>query len=186
MRRVSLTDIRNALKGEALRAMQVIHLALMAGVTGFFLVVVFIYFTGPGESAAPEGDLDLIDLLTIVHGFTFIACLVASNFLKKKLYGRERVESAHAAAGSEGSPAGDYLALIRTVKIITAALLEAPAFFGLTVCFIAVTRGVMAEHSFYWINTISYFAFILILARDFPTRERIENLFNTELKYLVG
>lgn len=188
MRRVSLTDIRNALTPEIVRAMQVIYFALMAGVTGFFLVIVFIYMTGPGEAVATEQDIAMIDRLSIIHGFFLVACLVAANFFKKRLFSRDRVESLYAPAVGDGSSpgAGEYIAMIRTVKIITAAVMEAPAFFGLVVCFMAINAGVMAEHPFYWINTLSYFVFIVFLARNFPTKEKIVELFNADLKYLQG
>ncbi len=188
MRMVSQTEIRNALTPETVRAMQIIYFALFAGVTGFLFVIVFVYMTGPGEAIATEQDVAMVDRLSIIHGFFLIASLVAANLLKKKLLSRERVESIHGPASGEGaaSVAVDYIAMIRTVKIITAAVMEAPAFFGLVVCFMAIQTGVMAEHPLYWINTISCFAFIAFMAREFPTKEKIMELFNTELKYLQG
>lgn len=188
MRMVSQTEIRNALTPEIVRAMQIIYFALIAGVTGFLFVIVFIYMTVASEAVAADQDVAMIDRLSIIHGLFLIACLVAATFLKKKLLSRERVESIHGQSSGEGSAsvAGDYIAMIRTVKIITAAVMEAPAFFGLVVCFMAINTGVMAEHPFYWINTISCFAFMAFLAREFPTKEKIMDLFNAELKYLQG
>ncbi len=187
MKMVSLTDIRNSLTPETMRPMQVINLAIMAGATSFLGVIIFMYYTASGEYEFSQENIGVIDRFSVIHGIIFISCLGLSNFVKKKFFSRERAESISntMVGASDSEIAGAYIGMVRMAKIVYMAILEAPAFFGLVVCFLAITNRVIYEYSFYWANLVSYFTFMFLLARDFPTREKVAELFKTDLKYLL-
>ena len=73
----------------------------------------------------------------------------------------------------------------RTAKIVQTATIEAPAFFGLVVCFLAVTSQVMHSHPFYWVNTLSYFILIVRLAMDFPTKEKLVKTMKKKFQHML-
>lgn len=83
------------------------------------------------------------------------------------------------------SVASGYLAAIRTAKIIRIAIIEAAVFFGLVTCFMAVTSRVLYQNPYYWANALSYVIFVVMLLRDFPSREKMTELFRGKLKFLL-
>ena len=66
---------------------------------------------------------------------------------------------------------------IFTSFIISAALLEGVALFGLIICLLGVQEGIIHNAPIYWLNLFSYLFFAAMILWTFPTKERLENIF---------
>ncbi|OHD65472.1 MAG: hypothetical protein A2176_13125 [Spirochaetes bacterium RBG_13_51_14] len=187
MKKVSISEIQNALNPEIVRSFQIIYIGIMAGATFFLCVILFMYLTGsPGEEISMH-SLETVNLLTLMHLISFAAGMVVSKYLYNRSLSEPAVESAinDMKADAVSNIAGHYISIIRTAKIIRLALIEGPAFFGLVTCFLAVNNKIIYQYGYYWINIFSYIVFIYIVIKDFPTREKLLEIFKNKLKYLI-
>lgn len=187
MQKVSLTDIQHALSDNAVRLFQLVHFAIMAGVTTFFLIVIFMYYFNQGKNETSGVGIETINMLSIIHLLLFITSLKLSGLFYNTTLQQIRVESMlekSAAMGAQ-NPADSYIAILRTAKIIKLAVLEAPVFVGLVTCFIGVTNNILHQHPYYWINACSYFIFMYLVIKDFPNREKLLNILKDKFKYLL-
>ena len=187
LKKVTMPDIQAALTQSYLRVSQILYFSIILGATFFLAVIVFIFLQVPGNATADEQAVDFINRLSLVHGALFAAALFLSGFLYRRLLGEERIEAMMGRMNPDdkGNYAYCCLAVIRTAQIIRTAILEMAVFFGLVVCFMAVTNKVMYQYPYYWANAGSYAVFIIILIKDFPSREKIMELFKNKMKYLL-
>jgi hypothetical protein len=74
--------------------------------------------------------------------------------------------------------ATEFLICVRTASIIRLAIMESAAFFGLVVCFIAVSDSIMRENPFYWINAISAVFLIGFILLTIPNPDRIGTIYS--------
>jgi hypothetical protein len=187
VKKVPLMEIQRALTSEIMRPMQIIHFGIMAGASSFFLIIIFIYLTNQQGFKINQQDIETINTLSIVHSVIFISCLILSGVIYKNMLSEKKVESMLNKINNDNpNPVESYIGIIRTSQIIYTAILEAPAFFGLVICFMAITNNVIYEYNYYWLNAVSYFAFIYLLTKGFPTKEKLLIIFQTQLKYLVS
>ncbi len=186
-KKVTLTDIQNALTPDYIRVSQIIYFSIIMGVSVFFLIIVFMYLQGTAEETATEEAIASVNRFSLIHGALFAASLFLSGFLYNGFLGEHRIESMTGGAGHDdgASVASGYLAAIRTAKIIRIAIIEAAVFFGLVTCFMAVTSRVLYQNPYYWANALSYVIFVVMLLRDFPSREKMTELFRGKLKFLL-
>ncbi len=187
MKKVTITDIQLALTPGYIRVSQILFFSIILGASVFFLVIVFMYMKGPGTLAANEDSLESLNRLSMIHAALFAAALMLSGFLYRRLLSQDRIEllMGRVKPDENANYACSYLAVIRTSAIIRVAILEAPVFFGLVTCFIAVTNRHIYQHPCYWVNALSYVIFIAILIKDFPTKEKMIELFKNKLRYLL-
>jgi hypothetical protein len=187
LKKVPLTDIQLSLTPDIVRTFQIIYIAIISGATIFFFMVIFMYMTGTPSKGVQNLDQETITNFSIIHAVLFISCLVISNYIYNQVLLEPKVESMlkNMRSIDASTIAGSYIGIIRTAKIIRVAIIEAPVFFGLVTCFMAVTNNIIQEHSYYWLNVLSYFIFVYLLAKDFPTKDKLLGIFKTQLKYLV-
>jgi hypothetical protein len=185
--KVSLTDIENALTPNYIRVLQIIYFSIIMGVSAFFLIIIFMYMQGPGTGAASEEAMEAVNRFSLIHGALFAGALILSNVVYNRFLREDRIGSmmGRIKPGDGPGAACGYLAVIRTAKIIQAAIIEAAVFFGLVTCFIAVANRVMYQNPYYWANALSYVIFIVLLKRDFPGRDKLMELFRGKLKFLL-
>jgi hypothetical protein len=164
-------ECAGALTPEYLRITRMVSLALMGGplVCGVGLWAFF--FTSGAHPAAPgAGALHTMETLSMTHvGFTIVAYLLAP-FLFNRVLNATRLDPGQDAA-TPRELATQALLLLRTAIIVRLAVLEGAAIFGLSVCVIGVTGGVMESEPLYWLNLGSGVLLIAFGVITFPSRE---------------
>ncbi len=179
--RVSKEEFRAALTPTTLRAMQMVQAALMMGVPSFLLVVLF--FSSQHRSPAPgeSGDAGLLRMLSFAHLAVAGGCWAVAPLLYGAQFGARALGRSTA---EEDGPAGNNAAgvalfAIRRALILRLALLDGAALFGLVVCFLGAINGVLREQPVYWLNALSALIFLGFGVLSFPTRDRVEAIFET-------
>ncbi len=187
METVSMADLKSKLSNQAVLVFQLITGSILFGATMFLGFIVFMYNTAAPSEAPGTETVEMMNLLSLIHGAVFVGGMIASRFLFDMMFSSARIESAVNGwkLARLSAAAEKYLAVMRSAVIIKMALLEMPAFFGLVVCFIGVTNGVLKVESIYWANLISYAALVFLLLKNFPTKERLIELFKNKLGHLL-
>ncbi len=187
MKKVSIQEIEEALTPQTVRTFQIIHLSIMSGVSFFLVIVLYMFFSRAEAGAIADGDLEFIKVMTLVHAVLFAVGYLASQYVYKRFLSQERIESIAGKGAEGGSGTAElYIGIVRSAKILAIALMEAPVFFGLIVCYLGVMNSVLDRHSIYWINLLSYPAFMYLMSGDFPTREKLLAIFKNEMRYLAA
>ena len=144
---------------EDIRALQVLQLALVAGLVMFWGTIGFL--AQVVEVAPREGAAQTVVALSAAHVFVALSTWTASAFVPE--LGLKRREL-------------PIMGRLRAATILRLALFEGAALLGAVVCLLAVQLGVARELPLVWLNGITSVAFLLVIAATFPTRERIERL----------
>lgn len=187
MEKLSMADLKNKLSDQAVLVFQLITGSILFGATLFLGFIIFMYQTASPAGAPGPEEVEMMTLLSIIHGAVFIGGLLASRFIFDRLFSMARMESAMDdwRLARYSTAAEKYLAVMRSAMIVRMALLEAPAFFGLVICFMGATNGVLMAESVYWANLVSYAALVFLLLKEFPTRDRLLELFRQKLGSLL-
>jgi hypothetical protein len=178
--RVSLDDFRRVATPEAVRVLQLIHLAFLGTVSMLTFGVVLVHYMYAPEAAADAEAVGLIRMLSL--GVLMMATAIYGTVMH--LYPRIllRARPADAAPATPASdPATWFLVRIRTAEILRLALLEAPALFGLVVCVLAAFNGVLHAHPVYWLNALPAVVLIAYATLNFPTLDRLVDRFRIHL-----
>ncbi len=172
--RLTRAHFENALTPECLRVTRLIQLALMMG-PFFMALTVFLIFT-QGQNRLPSQDeIDMVNGLTVVHLAATVAALFLGFFMAIRIASPDRLPEMD-GADADGLAVQCSL-LQRSAIIIRLAIMEGAAFFGLSVCIIAATNGVLASDANYWINMLSTVLIVLVGIATFPTKERLVSWF---------
>ncbi len=184
---VSLEDFDANLRQEQLRGLQIIQLAMILGLSAFVLVIVVIHWIGTFQENSPgAATSSMVWILTLVHLFFFATAVFLAPILERSQYTREKFDRLRyayrsAARGSQ-AVAEVCLALLRSARILRLAVLESAALFGLVVCFVAISTGVMQQQPIYWINLISVLFALGYMIRSFPNRQMLRDLFRQKIR----
>ncbi len=187
LKKVPLPDIQVSLTPNVVRTFQIIYFAIISGATIFFFMIIFMFATVAPSKEIQNLNQETITNFSIIHAMLFISCLAISDFIYRQLLLEPKVESMlkNMRSIEASTIAASYIGIIRIAKIVRIAIIEVPVFFGLVTCFMAVINNILQENSYYWLNALSYFIFVYLLAKDFPTKDRLLQIFKTRLKYLV-
>ncbi len=153
-----------------LKTIQIIWIALGMGVLIFTLIVLFFYFYSPFQQA--ENGTGTVRLLSYVHIILAIMIVPASSYLYRRLL--------HTPGHQQRPKQAGFWNRYRNASIIRLVMLEGLALYGLTICFIAITSGILSVFPVYWLNIASALFFELVIFREFPTKEKIETLLREE------
>jgi len=179
----AVADIQAVLTPAAVRQLQVIQTALTLSVLLFLAALVaFWAFSAPADHSGSE----LLPLLSIVHAFIAFSTYSVSTLLYNMQFAPDRLRSLLVFPDSSGSTNGretaeGFLGLFRSALIIRLALFESAACFGLVVCGIAVASGVITTQPEYWFNTTTTLVLLVFSLLTFPTRERLQWIFEEKL-----
>ncbi|GIV59842.1 MAG: hypothetical protein KatS3mg043_0931 [Rhodothermaceae bacterium] len=181
MEKLTLEVFRRVLTPEHIRTFQIIMLALAMGVTLFGVVVLVLYLAQPVGEPPDASDVELIRMLTLGHALVGVAVYTVSG----RVY-RLALDRATPAGPAPRVPALEEAATVlgrmRAAEIVRLALFEGTALFGLVVCLLGVTNGVMQAYPVYWLNLLSAVAMVGFVARNFPTAERLERVFRAHFE----
>lgn len=181
--RVSVAEIEAVLITATLRQLQIIQVALTAGVLVFLAMVLgFWGLATPEQGASPDN----VPVLSIIHGVAAFCSYAISTFLYATQLAPERIRNPLVSDDSSGTASGiaaatQFIEMLRTAIIVRLALFEAPAVLGLAVCGIAAASGVIETQSEYWLNASTTLIFLLFSILTFPTRERVQWIIEEKL-----
>ncbi len=189
LREISTADFESALSTGNVSQMAILQAALGMGVTLFGLVIVVLYLT---QAATPdEGAVEVLQVLSLAHLALLVGAIVGGRFLFDAQFSDRNLERAAPgkASGSEvaQNPATRALMHMRTAIILRLGLLEAPALFGLVVCFLTVINGLAPSHPIFLLNGLSAIGFVGFVVQTLPTRDRLLQMFVERIrKGLIG
>ena len=169
--RPSADSFAAQLRNEEVLTLQIIYASLAGGIVLFTAVVLFLSLTA--AQGGPATDPALVRILTGVE----LAITVPLIYVSSLVF-RTRLES---AARDDRVPNASLPAVLRSALILRVAILEGGAMFGLVVCLIAVTSGVMQTNPAYWINLIGVLAMLTVVSQGFPTRDRLVEIYQSRI-----
>jgi hypothetical protein len=158
-------EIRQAIDEPTVRSLQIVQLGLTAGVVLFAGVVWFRahFLADPAAAESTIGE-PLIVKLAIGAIVAFLGIQRIADFVV-----RRRI------AGAKGQGVPALLEAARTAFIVRLALLEAPALFGIALCFLASPNG-PPRNPMVWLGLLPAGLFVVLSAMSFPNRERLAAL----------
>jgi hypothetical protein len=174
--RLSRTTFEATLTPAHIMTSQILQGALMMGAVMFLFGVLFMYSRGP-LVAPGEAEFDTVRTLTFVHLAFLVVNVGVSIFLAQKLFSPEAMAEVLTGMDDPLAIAQRCAQQQRTAMIVRMALLEGSTFFGLAICMIGSTNGVLAAASEYWINLLSLFLLVGFGIATFPTKERLAEWF---------
>ena len=186
---VTLTQFQSALTAQNIRVFQIIHGTIALGVAAFMGVVFFLYSTqgATGDSRDLKDAYDLIKVLTLAHimlaaGVYTVARVIFNMLLGPSALQGGMIKEIKDTQGRIITNNGEkILAMMRTALIVRLAMLEAPALFGLVICLIAVTNGTIYQTSLIWLNAVTALILIGFVILTFPSKEKLEEIFNSRI-----
>jgi hypothetical protein len=185
---ISSIEFSNSLKSEQLRVGMIIQATLGLGTLFFFAVVLFCTFIEQSKIIDPE-ILDYLKTLTIVNIVFFVVLSSVGQFIYHSSFSAKRLETAYSndLHDREGNPIAatpteKAIIAIRTAMLIRTALYEGSAFLGLAVLMMAATNGFLFSVDWLWINALPFLVHLIIIVFTFPTRNRVINIFENNIK----
>jgi hypothetical protein len=179
---LSSSQFEAVLTDANVRQIQIIQAALGLGVFTFGIVIAVLYTTA---TAVPtREDIELIQMLTLGHlvilsGGAAMASILFRNFFSERQLAAAAKRTVRDSRGQTlTDPASKALAHVRSAIVLRLAVLEAPALFGLVICFLMVTNGAATVAPMYLLNALSAAGFIVYIATTFPNKDRLSGIFN--------
>jgi hypothetical protein len=165
------THLKQALTAEQLRVTAIIRIALMLGVSLFYLAIYVVFsLRMPDNHSRP--DTSFMDILSVAHALFGIGAITAALLLSRRQLHKERL-SEESNPQTPEQTADIAIGLHRVSTLLLMAPLEGTAFFGAAICMIGVQNGTMELYPTYWLNSASAIFLILVGLLTFPTRERV-------------
>ena len=168
---INRIHLEQALTAKQLRAMVIIRIALMLGISFYYFVVLLLY-TMFNADAFSKQDMSLMHVLSAAHAvFTLVAAALAFylsslQLRPERLTGKSDIHTPEQAALYA-------VGLYRASSLILMVPIEAVSFFGAVICMIGVQNGTIKFYPMYWLNAASAVLLILVGIMTFPTRERV-------------
>jgi len=162
---------------------QIIAGVLFLGVTLFLGIVLFLYSQNSGvEDSYQTSELGILSLLSTIHIGVACICYIVAYFVYCSFTSLKGLAKRIASPPPNMNPVEMTPELcasgsIFTAYLMRAALLEGPAMFGVIVCLLGVLNGEIRTEPIYWFNLFSYCIFGVVTLWTFPTRERLETIF---------
>jgi len=176
---VTMFDFQKVLTPTNVKGLQIIHIALVLGI--FFFAGMVAFLSVSFSKTGTQSGTSIVRMLSYAHLMTALILYVLSNRIYNRALEAQRpMDSSLAGQSAEESRlklAERFFQSIRTAVIIRLALLEGVALFGLTICLIASTWGVIQIQPIYWLNALSSLAFIVYAIGNLPTKARLEKIF---------
>ena len=165
-------QFRQALADAQVRAIQIIHLALGAGVLVFSAIAVVLHTLTEVAQPAPGSD-GMLRNLTMASTVFFLVALPTSKLFYESFF-RKKLDSQPPSGEMDVSNA---MGKIRIAFIIRNGILEAPAMMGFVACLVAIHTGWLQRQPLYWVNMLPAAAFVAFTAVTVPSRDRLERIF---------
>jgi len=139
------------------QTLKIIAGAMGGGLTLMAGLVAWTHANAAGK--VPTTDhVRLINLLTTVAMLIAVSCIVASEFVWRRVL--------------RNSP-GELGARAQTAFIVRLALREGAGLMGMTVAYLAAANGVLGVYPAYWVNLVPFGLFLGFLATHWPSAEKL-------------
>lgn len=172
-KKVSMAEFQSALTNDKVRALQILQGMLTMGVFVFAAVVAGLFFTQqPPENPAPDG-INVSMFLTWTH-LVFAVTIYVLVAVVWPMIAFSSQKTAEADSGDK------VIAILQQGMILRLAMLEGAALFGLVVCLLSVFNGSLYQQPLIWINLVSAAVMIAVSGATFPTRDRLQKIFETK------
>jgi hypothetical protein len=164
------THFEAALTPGLLRTMAIMQTALVFGPL-LYVIPVFVVFSG--RSVIPPGpdEFLLVNILSLLHGAALLTAGSVGSFFFQRMFSSDRLMAIPDA--NPETLASMAAGMLRSAMILRLALFEGAAFFGITVCILAMINGVLDAEPAYWLNLASLAIFAAFGILTFPTKERL-------------
>jgi len=164
------THFEAALTPGLLRTMAIMQTALVFGPL-LYVIPVFVLFSA--RSVIPPGpdEFLLANILSTINGATLLTVGSVGSFLFQRIFSSEILMTLPDA--NPETLASLAVGKLRSAMILRLALFEGAAFFGITVCILAMINGVLDAEPAYWLNLGSLAIFAAFGILTFPTKERL-------------
>jgi hypothetical protein len=163
--------LEQALTAKQLRVIVIIRIALILGISFYYIVVLLLYSMFVPDAFSKQ-DTSLMDVLSVAHAvFTLVATTIA--FYLSSLQLRPERLTEHSNIQTPEEAAFFAVGLYRASSLILMAPIEGASFFGAVICMIGVQNGTAEFFPMYWLNAASAVLLILVGIMTFPTRERV-------------
>lgn len=185
---LSLPEFQKALTRQNVTFLQIIHIAIGAGVLVFLIALGVIAAGAGGSGAGMENGLQVVTWLTMISVVIALAVyglagwVYAARFSQKKLDELGTRDLVTPRGGTYSDPAEKALMLIRTASVLRLAMYEAAAMSGLVVLLLSVINGVLEANPWLWVNIIPTLVLFALIAFTFPTRDRLETVFRRHIQ----
>ncbi len=175
---LQLSEFQRALTPQRLLVSKVIAFALFMGVTLFLGIVLFLYTR---NEAAETPEDSLLSLLSLAHGVSFVVFTFIANSMYRMFVTPKGLNKP--AEPPEGISPGEFTPELRCQMrifmgfVLRSAIMEGMAMFGVIICLLGVMEGQIHLQPVYWLNLLSYIFFVMVMLWTFPTKERLERIF---------
>jgi hypothetical protein len=165
-------EFRRALTPRFVQSTRIIALALGGGVAVMLVLAVTLAYAPRSASAEqdPFAAARVLFVCSLVHAViaatTFGLAVVLPRLVWTRMHARRRTDAG-----------GRALTAVRAVLVLRLVLCEAAATFGLIVCILGATLGVLRTHPLYWLNACSALILIVFIVLTFPDEERLVALY---------
>jgi hypothetical protein len=169
-----------ALTSESLKVTRLMHGAIMTAPVLFLMAVLAVSFRQPVGIVPRPSDIELMKILSAVHGIFFLASVGLAQFLPGLLFSPDRCSQGAESTTAE-MLAMKCVALQRAANVARLIPLEAASLIGLAVCFVGVTSHVVQVEPWYWLNVVSTGLFLSYAGSVFPTRQNLVDWFDQRI-----
>jgi hypothetical protein len=148
-----------------------------------FLLVVVVFSTQQSVEFPPvPSDVEIMNILSMVHGVLFLLAVLLAQFLAGVLFSPDRLGQDTGSLTPE-MLAQKCVALQRAANIARLAVLEGASLFGTAVCLIGVMNHVVQVEPSYWLNAVSTGLFLGYGVTTFPTKENLVDWFEVKFSH---
>jgi hypothetical protein len=163
-------EFRRALTPAFVQGLRLIALALGVGVTVMLLSAVGLAGFLPSEGQDVAAGTRVVLVCSIVHAALAVILFGLAAASPRKVWSRM-------PARRRSDASGHALDSVRAVFIVRLVLCEAAALFGVVVCILGATLGVLRAHPLYWLNAGSALILLAFIAATFPDEDRLVALY---------
>jgi hypothetical protein len=147
-----------------LKQMQIMQITITAGPSLAFFTALVLYFSASGITEMATNKSALLIILTAAHFATLGLLFPVSLLLPVRFLSRFKKTRGDVASGK-------LVAAAHNIRLI---LMVIPAFFGLSIIILAISKGILYEEPLYWANVASYFILVAQTFLQFPNQQRTE------------
>lgn len=161
---------------------------MAAGVLLFAFIVLLAHLYRASMFSDPSW-IQGMNVMSIVNAAVAIIAFASGKLVADKQFSDSNLAKAVAKnyTNREGNSmnlteAQKCVMIIRIAFIIRIATMEQAAFFGLIATLVAITNGVGIVEPIYFLNAVSALPVLIYIAINFPSSERLEEIFITKIK----
>ena len=152
-----------------LKQIQILQIAITAGPAIAFFTAIVMYLSASGVTDMITNKSLLLISLTAAHFAVLGLLFPISIVLPVRFLSRFKKTRGDVASGK----------LVIAAHNIRLILMVIPAFLGLSIVILAISKGVLYEEPLYWANVASFFILCAQTLLQFPTQKRLDQWYGS-------